>query len=59
MGAMDLASVFAPWSLGNEILEKLGITPERAAEPGFNLLRTGSVSTTRRLKRPASTSVAG
>jgi ribonucleoside-diphosphate reductase alpha chain len=38
-GAMDLNQAFSPWSLGPELLEKLGITASRAAERGFSVLR--------------------
>jgi len=38
-GVFDLHLAFAPWVLGKETYERLGVTPERMSVPGFNLLR--------------------
>ncbi|MBX3126936.1 MAG: vitamin B12-dependent ribonucleotide reductase [Polyangiaceae bacterium] len=38
-GVFDLTLAFAPWVLGKEAYERLGIGPERMSQPGFNLLK--------------------
>ncbi|GMV17217.1 MAG: vitamin B12-dependent ribonucleotide reductase [Polyangiaceae bacterium] len=38
-GVFDLHLAFAPWVLGKETYERLGVTAERMSVPGFNLLR--------------------
>ncbi|MCC6665040.1 MAG: vitamin B12-dependent ribonucleotide reductase [Polyangiaceae bacterium] len=38
-GVFDLHLAFAPWVLGKESYERLGVTAERMSVPGFNLLR--------------------
>jgi len=37
-GVFELGLAFAPWVLGKEIYERLGITPEKMSQPGFSLL---------------------
>jgi len=39
VGVFDLHLAFAPWVLGRETFERLGVTAERMGLPGFNLLR--------------------
>ncbi|HYO95959.1 MAG TPA: vitamin B12-dependent ribonucleotide reductase [Polyangiaceae bacterium] len=38
-GVFDLQLAFAPWVVGKEAYERLGVTPEKMAQPGFNLLK--------------------
>jgi ribonucleoside-diphosphate reductase alpha chain len=38
-GVFELNLAFAPWVLGKETFERLGVTPERMSQPGFNLLK--------------------
>ena len=38
-GVFDLHLAFAPWVLGKESYERLGVTADRMSVPGFNLLR--------------------
>jgi ribonucleoside-diphosphate reductase alpha chain len=38
-GVFDLSLAFAPWVVGRETYERLGVTPERISQPGFNLLK--------------------
>jgi ribonucleoside-diphosphate reductase alpha chain len=38
-GVFDLTLAFAPWVLGKEAYERLGISAEKMSVPGFNLLR--------------------
>ena len=38
-GVFDLHLAFAPWVVGKETFERLGVTAERMGVPGFNLLR--------------------
>jgi ribonucleoside-diphosphate reductase alpha chain len=38
-GVFDLALAFAPWVVGKETYERLGVTPEKISQPGFSLLR--------------------
>lgn len=38
-GVFDLSLAFAPWVVGKETYGRLGVTAERLAQPGFNLLR--------------------
>ncbi|HEU5074804.1 MAG TPA: vitamin B12-dependent ribonucleotide reductase, partial [Polyangiaceae bacterium] len=38
-GIFDLNLAFAPWVLGKEAYVRLGVTPQKMSEPGFNLLR--------------------
>ncbi|MCH2108725.1 MAG: vitamin B12-dependent ribonucleotide reductase, partial [Polyangiaceae bacterium] len=38
-GVFDLSLAFGPWILGSECYERLGITAELMAKPGFNLLQ--------------------
>lgn len=38
-GAFDIQFVFNAWSLGEECMERLGISMEKASHPGFNLLQ--------------------
>jgi ribonucleoside-diphosphate reductase alpha chain len=35
----DLSLAFAPWVLGKETYERLGVTPEKMSQPGFSLLK--------------------
>ena len=37
-GVFDLGLAFAPWVVGKETYERLGVTAERMAKPGFSLL---------------------
>ncbi|HYJ09651.1 MAG TPA: vitamin B12-dependent ribonucleotide reductase [Polyangiaceae bacterium] len=38
-GVFDLTLAFAPWVLGREAYDRLGVTAERMSQPGFNLLK--------------------
>ena len=38
-GVFDLNLAFAPWVVGRDTYERLGVTPERISQPGFNLLK--------------------
>ncbi|MBN2191511.1 MAG: vitamin B12-dependent ribonucleotide reductase [Polyangiaceae bacterium] len=38
-GVFDLGLAFAPWVVGKETYERLGVTVERMAQPGFSLLQ--------------------
>jgi ribonucleoside-diphosphate reductase alpha chain len=38
-GVFDLSLAFAPWVVGRESYERLGVTAERIGQPGFNLLK--------------------
>jgi ribonucleoside-diphosphate reductase alpha chain len=38
-GVFDLALAFAPWVVGRETYERLGISAGKLAEPGFSLLK--------------------
>jgi ribonucleoside-diphosphate reductase alpha chain len=38
-GVFELGFAFNAWSLGEEAIERLGLTMEQASAPGFNLLR--------------------
>ena len=38
-GVFDLNLAFAPWVLGKDSYERLGVTPEAMGRPGFTLLR--------------------
>ncbi len=38
-GVFDLNLAFAPWILGSECYERLGVNAESMARPGFNLLK--------------------
>jgi ribonucleoside-diphosphate reductase alpha chain len=38
-GVFDLGLAFAPWVIGREAYERLGVSTERLAQPGFSLLR--------------------
>ncbi|HYQ00164.1 MAG TPA: vitamin B12-dependent ribonucleotide reductase [Polyangiaceae bacterium] len=38
-GVFDLSLAFAPWVVGRETYDRLGVTAERMSQPGFNLLR--------------------
>ncbi len=38
-GVFDLNLAFAPWVLGKEAYERLGVTAGKMSEPGFNLLK--------------------
>ncbi len=38
--AFDINFVFTPWMLGPEVMERLGIEPEKYNSPSFNLLKT-------------------
>jgi ribonucleoside-diphosphate reductase alpha chain len=38
-GVFDLSLAFAPWVLGREAYDRLGVTAERMSQPGFNLLK--------------------
>ena len=38
-GVFDLNLAFAPWVLGRETYERLGVDAERMGQPGFNLLK--------------------
>jgi ribonucleoside-diphosphate reductase alpha chain len=38
-GVFDLGLAFAPWILGSECFERLGVTPEKMSTPGFRLLK--------------------
>lgn len=38
-GAFELSLAFAPWVLGKEAYDRLGIGADQLAEPGFNLLQ--------------------
>jgi ribonucleoside-diphosphate reductase alpha chain len=37
-GVFELSLAFAPWVVGKEVYDRLGITAETLAKPGFNLL---------------------
>jgi ribonucleoside-diphosphate reductase alpha chain len=37
-GVFDVMLAFAPWVVGKETYERLGVTPEKISQPGFNLL---------------------
>jgi ribonucleoside-diphosphate reductase alpha chain len=37
-GVFDLDAAFAPWVIGEEVYERLGVTKEARAVPGFSLL---------------------
>jgi ribonucleoside-diphosphate reductase alpha chain len=38
-GVFDLGLAFAPWVIGREAYERLGVSVEKLAQPGFSLLR--------------------
>ncbi len=38
-GVFDLGLAFAPWVLGRDAYDRLGIAAERVAQPGFSLLK--------------------
>ncbi len=38
-GAFELSFAFAPWTLGEEVMQRLGFTPKQYNSPAFNLLR--------------------
>ncbi len=38
-GVFELGLAFAPWVLGKETYERLGVTADKMAQPGFNLLK--------------------
>jgi ribonucleoside-diphosphate reductase alpha chain len=38
-GVFDLSLAFAPWVIGKEAYERLGVTAEKMSTPGFNLLK--------------------
>jgi len=38
-GVFDLSLAFAPWVVGRDTYERLGVTAERIGQPGFNLLK--------------------
>ncbi len=38
-GVFDLGLAFAPWVLGREAYERLGVSAEKLSQPGFSLLR--------------------
>jgi ribonucleoside-diphosphate reductase alpha chain len=38
-GVFDLSLAFAPWVVGKDAYERLGVTPERLSQPGFSLLK--------------------
>jgi ribonucleoside-diphosphate reductase alpha chain len=38
-GVFDLGLAFAPWVIGREAYERLGVSAEKLGQPGFNLLR--------------------
>jgi len=38
-GVFDLSLAFAPWVVGRETYDRLGVTAERMGQPGFNLLK--------------------
>jgi ribonucleoside-diphosphate reductase alpha chain len=38
-GVFELSLAFAPWVLGKETYERLGITAEKMSKPGFSLLK--------------------
>ncbi|MDQ2684095.1 MAG: vitamin B12-dependent ribonucleotide reductase, partial [Chloroflexota bacterium] len=38
-GVFELGFAFSPWSLGEETLERVGISMAEASQPGFDLLR--------------------
>jgi ribonucleoside-diphosphate reductase alpha chain len=38
-GVFDLSLAFGAWVVGKEAYDRLGITPEKLGQPGFNLLR--------------------
>jgi ribonucleoside-diphosphate reductase alpha chain len=38
-GVFDLGLAFAPWVLGRETYERLGVSAEKLAQPGFSLLK--------------------
>ncbi|MEZ4226930.1 MAG: vitamin B12-dependent ribonucleotide reductase [Polyangiaceae bacterium] len=39
VGVFDLTLAFAPWVVGKETYERLGIGADKMSQPGFNLLR--------------------
>jgi len=38
-GVFDVTLAFAPWVLGKEAYDRLGVTAQTASQPGFNLLK--------------------
>jgi ribonucleoside-diphosphate reductase alpha chain len=44
-GIFDLNLAFAPWVIGKEAYERLGITADKLTQPGFNLLKHLGFST--------------
>jgi ribonucleoside-diphosphate reductase alpha chain len=38
-GVFELSLAFAPWIIGKETYDRLGITADKISQPGFNLLR--------------------
>ncbi|MFZ5889779.1 MAG: vitamin B12-dependent ribonucleotide reductase [Myxococcota bacterium] len=38
-GVFEVTLAFAPWVVGKETYERLGVTPEKMSQPGFNLLK--------------------
>jgi ribonucleoside-diphosphate reductase alpha chain len=38
-GVFDLSLAFAPWVVGRETYDRLGVTAEKMAQPGFSLLK--------------------
>ncbi|HET9954337.1 MAG TPA: vitamin B12-dependent ribonucleotide reductase, partial [Polyangiaceae bacterium] len=38
-GVFELTLAFAPWVVGKETYDRLGVTPEKLSQPGFNLLK--------------------
>jgi ribonucleoside-diphosphate reductase alpha chain len=38
-GVFELSLAFAPWVLGKETYERLGVTAEKMSQPGFSLLK--------------------
>ena len=38
-GVFDLSLAFAPWVVGKEAYERLGVTAEKLSKPGFSLLK--------------------
>ncbi len=38
-GVFDLSLAFAPWVVGRDTYERLGVTAERIGQPGFSLLK--------------------
>ncbi|MFC1642188.1 vitamin B12-dependent ribonucleotide reductase [Myxococcota bacterium] len=39
VGVFELSLAFAPWVVGKEVYDRLGITAEKMSHPGFSLLR--------------------